>query len=137
MPRLGISKRHAHIRWNRRRVERARVIVQAGRPVYGHQERPGGNGGSSRDPAEFLQCRHISGAIGLTLNDLESTVGMETFWTIPNDFAPMSLGIDRGNPAVLQTPKAKVSQNFKDLAENICELYGTETPESSVEAATS
>jgi len=73
----------------------------------------------------------------LTLNDLESTVGMETFWTIPNDFAPISLGIDRGNPAVLQTPKAKVSQNFKDLAENICELYGKETPESPVVAATS
>ncbi len=73
----------------------------------------------------------------LSLNDLESTVGLETFWTIPNDFAPMSLGIDRGNPAVIQTPKAKVSQNFKDLAENICELYGKDTSESSVEAATS
>ncbi len=73
----------------------------------------------------------------LSLNDLETTVGLETFWTIPNDFAPMSLGIDRGNPAVLQTPKAKVSQNFKDLAENICELYGKEAPESSIEAATS
>jgi pilus assembly protein CpaE len=73
----------------------------------------------------------------LTLNDLESTVGLETFWTIPNDFAPMSLGIDRGNPAVLQTPKAKVSQNFKDLAENLCELYAKETTEGSVEAAAS
>lgn len=73
----------------------------------------------------------------LTLNDLETTVGLETFWTIPNDFAPMSLGIDRGNPAVLQTPKAKVSQNFKDLAENLCELYGKQSAESSVEAATS
>lgn len=73
----------------------------------------------------------------LTLNDLESTVGLETFWTIPNDFAPMSLGIDRGNPAVLQTPKAKVSQNFKDLAENLCELYAREPMEGSVEAAAS
>lgn len=72
----------------------------------------------------------------LTLNDLESSVGMETFWTIPNDFAPMSLGIDRGNPAVLETPKAKVSQNFKDMAENICELYGKQSSEGSVEAAT-
>jgi pilus assembly protein CpaE len=71
----------------------------------------------------------------LTLNDLESTVGLETFWTIPNDFAPISLGIDRGTPAVVQTPKAKVSQNFQDLAQNICELYGGETSESSVEAA--
>jgi len=70
------------------------------------------------------------------LNDLESSVGMETFWTIPNDFAPMSLGIDRGNPAVLETPKAKVSQNFKDMAENICELYGKQSSEGSVEAAT-
>ena len=71
----------------------------------------------------------------LSLNDLESTVGLETFWTIPNDFAPMSLGIDRGNPAVVQTPKAKVSQNFQDLAQNICELYGSEVTGSSVEAA--
>jgi len=71
----------------------------------------------------------------LSLNDLESAVGLETFWTIPNDFAPMSLGIDRGTPAVVQTPKAKVSQNFQDLAQNICELYGAEVPGSSVEAA--
>ena len=71
----------------------------------------------------------------LSLNDLEMTVGLETFWTIPNDFAPMSLGIDRGTPAVVQTPKAKVSQNFQDLAQNICELYGAEVPGSSVEAA--
>ncbi len=71
----------------------------------------------------------------LGLNDLESTVGLETFWTIPNDFAPMSLGIDHGTPAVVQTPKAKVSQNFQDLAQNICELYGAEVPRSSVEAA--
>ena len=72
----------------------------------------------------------------LTLNDLETAVGLETFWTIPNDFAPVSLGIDRGNPAVLEAPKAKVSQNIKDLAECVCELYSVETAENAVEAAT-
>ncbi len=73
----------------------------------------------------------------LTLDDLETAVGLETFWTIPNDFTPMSLGIDRGNPAVLEAPKSKVSQSFKDLAECVCELYGSETSENSIEAATS
>ena len=68
---------------------------------------------------------------------LETAVGLETFWTIPNDFTPMSLGIDRGNPAVLEAPKSKVSQNFKDLAECVCEMYGSEASENSIEAATS
>ncbi|UCG51305.1 MAG: hypothetical protein JSW58_14085 [Candidatus Latescibacterota bacterium] len=72
----------------------------------------------------------------LGLNDLENTVGLETFWTIPNEFAPISLGIDRGNPAVLETPKTKVAQNFKDLAESLCELYGRQESSSSVETAT-
>ncbi|MEJ2719522.1 MAG: response regulator [bacterium] len=73
----------------------------------------------------------------LTLTDLENTVGLETFWAIPNDFAPISLGIDRGNPAVLEAPKSKVAQNFKDLAECVCELYGREESASSIETAAS
>jgi pilus assembly protein CpaE len=89
-----------------------------------------------RDRIHLIVNRYLKKG-RLTLNDLETTVGLETFWTIPNDFAPMSLGIDRGNPAVLQTPKAKVSQNFKDLAENLRELYAKETAEGSVEAAAS
>ncbi len=72
----------------------------------------------------------------LTLSDLETAVGLETFWTIPNDFAPVSLGIDRGNPAVLEAPKSKVSQNIKDLAECVCELYSVESAENSMETAT-
>ncbi|UCH84481.1 MAG: response regulator, partial [Candidatus Latescibacterota bacterium] len=72
----------------------------------------------------------------LTLTDLENTVGLETFWAVPNDFAPISLGIDRGNPAVLEAPKSKVAQNFKDLAECVCELYGREESVGSMETAT-
>jgi pilus assembly protein CpaE len=72
----------------------------------------------------------------LTLTDLENTVGLETFWAVPNDFAPISLGIDRGNPAVLEAPKSKVAQNFKDLAECVCELYGKEDSIGSMETAT-
>lgn len=64
----------------------------------------------------------------LSLKDLESALGMEAYWTIPNDFEPVSMGIDGGNPAVLEAPRAKVAQSFKDFAECVCETYGNKSP---------
>ena len=70
----------------------------------------------------------------LTLRDVEAALDMETFWTIPNDFQPVSLGIDGGVPAVIEAPRSKVAQSFKDLADCICETF---TPQqASVEAVT-
>lgn len=74
----------------------------------------------------------------LTLMDLETNLGMETFWTLPNDFQPISLGIDAGRPVVIEAPKSKAAQSFKDLAEVICEKFEDEyaaAPET-VEATT-
>jgi pilus assembly protein CpaE len=72
----------------------------------------------------------------ISLKDLESAVGMETFWAIPNDYAPISLGINGGNPAVLEAPRSKVAQSYKDLAEHLCELHPSPSSPESVEAAT-
>ncbi len=66
----------------------------------------------------------------LSLKDLEKTLGVEVFWTIPNDFEPMSLGVDTGVPAVIEAPKRKVSQSFHDLAECLCTVEEDESPES-------
>ena len=70
------------------------------------------------------------------LKDLESAVGMETFWAIPNDYAPISMGINGGNPAVLEAPRSKVAQSYKDLAEHLCELHPSQSSPESIEAAT-
>ncbi len=57
------------------------------------------------------------------LKDLEEAVGMDTFWAIPNEYMPMSLGIDSGNPVVVDSPRSKVAHSFKDLATHFMEKY--------------
>lgn len=63
----------------------------------------------------------------LTLRDVEAALDLETFWTIPNDFHPVSLGIDGGVPAVIEAPRSKVAQSFKDLADSVCDTFGTQS----------
>jgi MinD-like ATPase involved in chromosome partitioning or flagellar assembly len=41
------------------------------------------------------------------------------YWSIPNDFVPMSVGIDRGVPAVHDAPKSKVAKSYLDLADRV------------------
>jgi len=71
----------------------------------------------------------------LSVEDIEKALGLEVFWSIPNDFAPMSLGIDSGNPAVLEVPKSKVAQSFRDLAEALCQEYEDRPASETVQAA--
>jgi pilus assembly protein CpaE len=73
----------------------------------------------------------------LTLRDVEAALDMETFWTIPNDFQPVSLGIDGGVPAVIEAPRSKVAQSFKDLADCICETFARQPSVETVTATTS
>ena len=55
----------------------------------------------------------------LSFEDVETLVGRKVYWSIPNDFAPMSVGIDRGVPAVHDAPKSKVAKSYLDLADRI------------------
>lgn len=57
----------------------------------------------------------------ISLKDLEEAIGMDTFWALPNDYMPMSLGIDSGNPVVIDSPRSKISTSFKDLASQFTE----------------
>jgi pilus assembly protein CpaE len=55
----------------------------------------------------------------LSFDDVETLVGRKVFWSIPNDFEPMSVGIDRGVPAVQHAPRSKVAKSYLDLADRI------------------
>lgn len=57
----------------------------------------------------------------VNLKDIEQALGVETFWAIPNDYDAMSLAIDQGIPAVIESPKSKVAQSYKDLAIHLSE----------------
>ncbi len=58
----------------------------------------------------------------LSIDDVEALANRKVFWSIPNDFMPMSVGIDRGIPAVKSAPKSKVAKSFLDLADRIHSL---------------
>ena len=68
----------------------------------------------------------------LSVDDVETLVGRKVFWTIPNDFEPMSLGIDRGTPAVKHAPRSKVAKSFIDLADRVHAQVAT--PSDAIEA---
>jgi pilus assembly protein CpaE len=55
--------------------------------------------------------------------DVEDTVGMDVFWSLPNDFRSMSAAIDSGNPIVLDSPKSKLARSFFELGEALVEKY--------------
>lgn len=57
--------------------------------------------------------------------DVEDTVGMEVFWSLPNDFRSMSAAIDSGNPIVLDSPKSKLARSFFELGETLVEKYSS------------
>jgi pilus assembly protein CpaE len=63
----------------------------------------------------------------LSLRDMEKALKRSVFWIIPNDFEPMSLGIDEGTPAILEASRSKLAHSFKLLAEACTEMF-TEPP---------
>jgi pilus assembly protein CpaE len=63
----------------------------------------------------------------LTLDDVETMIDGKVFWSIPNDYAPMSVAIDRGIPAVVHSPRSKVAKSFVDLAERVHAVRGSES----------
>ncbi len=64
----------------------------------------------------------------LSLKDVEAALGIVTFWSIPNDYEPISLGIDRGSPAVIESRRSKAARNFKLLAATIIKEIESPAP---------
>ena len=52
----------------------------------------------------------------ISLSKALETIGRETFWQVPNDYAVMVESRNNGVPLVMQAPKAKVTRSIIDLA---------------------
>ncbi|HET9235013.1 MAG TPA: cellulose synthase operon protein YhjQ/BcsQ, partial [Candidatus Eisenbacteria bacterium] len=50
---------------------------------------------------------------------LEEVVESKVFWQIPNDYKTVISAIDAGNPAVLRSPRSKMSQSIDQLAREL------------------
>ncbi|HET6350266.1 MAG TPA: response regulator [Candidatus Krumholzibacteria bacterium] len=55
----------------------------------------------------------------LSVDDVETLVSRKVYWLIPNDFEPMSAGIDRGVPVVESAPRSKVAKSYLELGDRI------------------
>jgi len=78
-----------------------------------------------RDKVHLIVNRfHKKTRIGL--KDIEDALGVEPYWAIPNDFMPVSMGIDRGSPAVISGPRSKVARSIKDLAKHLIDEQKTQ-----------
>ena len=53
--------------------------------------------------------------------DLENTVGMSVFWSLPNEYRPMSAAIDSGNPVVLDSPRSRLTRSYHELASTLAD----------------
>jgi pilus assembly protein CpaE len=67
----------------------------------------------------------------ISIKDVESALGLDVFWKIPNDFTHMQMGIDGGTPVVMRTSRSKLARSFQQLADCLCEESDdAEQPES-------
>jgi pilus assembly protein CpaE len=57
----------------------------------------------------------------LSIKDVESALGMDVFWKVPNDFTHMRMGIDGGIPVVMRTSRSKLARSFQQLADCLCD----------------
>lgn len=56
---------------------------------------------------------HKKARIGV--RDVEAALGTSVFWTLPNDYEPMSTGIDHGEPAVLRSRRSRITRSVREL----------------------
>ncbi len=55
----------------------------------------------------------------ISLDDAETGIGKELYWTIPNDFGTTMEAINNGKPLLDIAPKARVTKNIFDLANSL------------------
>jgi pilus assembly protein CpaE len=62
--------------------------------------------------------RHLNNS-EISLKDAEIAIGRKIFWTVPNDYRTSLSAINQGKALTQITPKAKITQNLKDLADAV------------------
>ncbi len=69
------------------------------------------------------------------VEDLERATEFPVFWEIPNDYKVMGPALDAGVPALLASPKSKISKSFTALADELDRLPGYRETEAEVREA--
>jgi len=68
---------------------------------------------------EIVVNRYDTKKSGVSVRDLEGTVGLSASWLIPNDFQTANQSIDSGEPFVISAASSKIARSFLDFAARI------------------
>lgn len=76
-----------------------------------------------KDEALSKKIKIVVNRVGLedsqiSLNKALETIGREIFWQIPNDYQTMVESRNNGVPLITESPKAKLTKSFQQLAQN-------------------
>lgn len=72
------------------------------------------------DPAKLLLvASRVGGAKSLSQKQVVEALGQPVFHCLPEDESVMLTSVNVGNPAVLETPRSRISQAYRKLAELI------------------
>lgn len=88
--------------------------------------------GYTQEKVKIIVNRHQKRS-KVTAEDLEETAETKIFWSIPNDYKPLIASIDSGVPAIIQSPKSKVSRAIEDLSRELIQIYGDDEVEEDAE----
>ncbi len=64
--------------------------------------------------------RHQDGRI--SNEDLQAAAGAGVFWSLPNDYRPMSSALDAREPVVLDSPGSRLARSYRTFAATLVEM---------------
>jgi Flp pilus assembly CpaE family ATPase len=64
--------------------------------------------------------RHQDGR--LSTDDLQQAVGAGVFWSLPNDYRPMTAALDAREPVVLDSPGSRLARSYRAFASTLVEM---------------
>jgi pilus assembly protein CpaE len=67
--------------------------------------------------------RHQDGRV--SNEDLQQAVGAGIFWSLPNDYRPMSAALDAREPVVLDSPGSRLARSYRSFAGTLCEMLAS------------
>jgi pilus assembly protein CpaE len=73
--------------------------------------------GIDPDKIKIVINRHVKKGSDITAEEVEKALGLRISWTIPNDFKNAIGAINYGEPVVLRSPRADMSESLNGLTQ--------------------
>ena len=74
--------------------------------------------------------RHQDGKV--STQDLEAAMHAGVFWSLPNDYRPMTAALEAREPVVLDSPGSRLARSYRAFAGTLCEMLAASESKAAV-----